>query len=327
MAERYNEDGVKLPAPKNPKPLFGIIKRRPKFDENGNPIYYKKKKLFKYNRVNRSFAGDLFMFLFLLVGGCFMGFPLVFAISNSLKPLHELWLFPPNLIVKNPTFKNYIDLSNIMSNSLVPMSKYLFNTVFITLVGTTFRVFSCSMCAYPLSKRSFKAKGFINQIITLSLMFAAPAAAIANYIIMSGLGWIDTFWAILIPALGNSMGVYLIRNFIDQFPDSVIEAARIDGAGEFTIFFRILMPSMKPAWMTLIVFAVQDFWNQGSNIYIYREELKTLAYALSQIAAAGIARAGVSMAISIVMMIVPVITFVITQSNILETMASSGMKD
>ncbi|MBQ1862645.1 MAG: carbohydrate ABC transporter permease [Clostridia bacterium] len=325
MAEKL-EDEVQV-VYKNPKPLFGIIKRRPKYDENGHLIYYKKKKLFKYNRVNRSFGGDLTMFAFLLIAGAFMAFPLVYAISQSLKPLHELWLFPPNLIVKNPTFKNYIDLFNIMSNSLVPMSKYLFNTIFITLVGTLLRTISASMCAYPVSKRQFRGKNFIFQIVTLSLMFAAPAATIANYIIMANLGWIDTYYAILIPALGNSTAMYLVKQFIDQFPDSVLEAARIDGAGEFRIFWQILMPSIKPAWMTLIVFAVQDFWNMGSSIFIYREELKTLGYALSQIAAAGIARAGVSTAVSIVMMIVPVITFVITQSNILETMSTSGMKD
>ena len=325
MAEKL-DDEVQV-VYKNPKPLFGIIKRRPKYDENGHLIYYKKKKLFRYNRVNRSFSGDLFLFIFLLIGGAFMAFPLVYAISQSLKPLHELYLFPPNLIVKNPTFSNYIDLFNIMSNSLVPMSKYIFNTAFITVVGTIFRVISASMCAYPLSKRQFKGKDFIFSIVTIALMFAAPAATIAQYIIMANLGWIDTYYAILIPALGNSMALYLVRQFIDQFPDTVLEAARIDGAGEFRIFWQILMPSIKPAWITLIIFAVQEFWNMGSSIFIYREELKTLAYALSQIAAAGIARAGVSTAISIVMMIVPVITFLITQSNILETMATSGMKD
>jgi len=313
--------------PKESKFKIPFIKRRPKFDEDGNPIYYKKLRLFKSKRVNRSFSGDLLLFSVLLIGGVFMGFPLLYAVSNSLKPLNEIWLFPPNLIVKHPTMKNYLDLFNIMSNSLVPMSKYLFNTVFITFVGTAFNVISASMCAYPLSKRQFKGKRVLFEVITLSLMFTPVAAGIANYIIMANLGWIDTFWSILVPALGSSFALYLIKQFIDQFPDVIIEAARIDGAGEFKIFWSILMPSIKPAWMTLIVFAVQGFWNQGASIYIYREELKTLAYALSQIAAAGIARAGVAMAISIVMMIVPVVTFLITQSNIIETMTTSGMKD
>jgi len=311
-------------AVKEKKSLFS---KTPKVDADGNPIYKKKKRLFKYKRVNRGFAGDLFMFLFLLIGGCFMGFPLVYSISNSLKPMNEIFLFPPNLIVKNPTFKNYTDLFTIMSNSLVPFSKYLFNTIFITIVGTTFNVISASMAAYPLSKRPFKGREFIFQISSMSLMFTSTASTIANYIIMSSLGWIDTYYAILIPALGSSFALYLIKQYMDQFPDTVLEAARIDGAGEFRIFWNILMPSIKPGWLTLIVFAVQNFWNSGSSIYIYREELKTLSYALGQISGAGIARTGVSMAISIVMMSVPVLVFVFTQSNIVETMATSGMKD
>ena len=214
-----------------------------------------------------------------------------------------------------------------MANSLVPMSKYIFNTVFITFCGTALRVLSASMCAYPLSKREFKGRNFIFTLSTYALMFTPTAATVSNYIIMANLGWIDTFWSILVPALGSAFSLYLIKGFIDGFPDSVLEAARIDGAGEFKIFWSILMPSIKPGWLTLIVFSVQEYWNTGSNIYIYKEELKTLSYALSQVAAAGIARQGVSMAISIVMMLVPVIVFIISQSNILETMATSGMKD
>ncbi len=316
------KDYSSLPEKKKQK----LIKKG-KIDADGNVIYHKKRRMFKSKRVNRSFAGDLFLILFLLIGGVFMAFPMIYAISNSFKPLHEIWLFPPNLIVRNPTMDNYKDLVTILSNSTVPFTKYLFNTIFITIVGTVFNVISASMCAYPLSKSKFKGKHFLNQIIILSLMFAAPAKAVANYLIMAGLGWIDTWLCLLIPALGSSFALYLIRGFVDTFPDIVLEAARIDGAGEFRIFFQVLMPNMKPAWMTLVVFSVRDFWNQGASIYIYREELKTLAYALSQIAAEGIARAGVSMAIQIIMLIVPVGTFLVTQSNIIETMATSGMKD
>lgn len=304
-----------------------IFKRKPKYDKDGNLIYYKKKRLFKSKRINRGLGGDLTLFLLLLIGGAFMAFPMVYAISNSLKPMHEIFLFPPNLIVKNPTFKNYTDLFTIMSNSLVPFSKYLFNTAFITVVGTTFNVVSASLAAYPLSKRNFKGRAFIMKASKLSLMFTTTASTISNYIIMANLGWIDTYYSILIPALGSSFSLYLIKKYMDGFPDTVLEAARIDGAGEFRIFFQILMPSIKPGWLTLIVFAVQRFWHSGSSIYIYREELKTLSYALSQISNAGIARTGVSNAISIVMMLVPVIVFVVSQSNIIETMATSGMKD
>lgn len=313
---------VKLPK----QETVGIFRKRPKYDEDGKQIYYKKKKLIK-SRVSRSVGGDVAMVLFLLIAGVIMAFPMIYAISNSFKPLHELWLFPPNLIVKNPTGANYRDMFTILSNSTVPFTRYLFNTLFITVGATFLRVISSSMAAYPLSKAKFKGRKMINKLITMTLMFAAPASALANYMIMANLGWIDTWLCLLVPALGSSFSLYLIRNFVDQFPDTVLEAARIDGAGEFRIFWNILMPNMKPAWMTLIVFSVRDYWNQGATIYIYREELKTLNYAMGQIAAEGVARAGVSMAINVIMMIVPVLTFLITQSNIIETMATSGMKD
>ena len=313
---------VKLPIEK----VKNLFKKKPKYDKDGNRIYYKKKKILK-SRVNRSIGGDILMVLFLLVSGVIMAFPMIYAISNSLKPLHELWLFPPNLFVRNPTGENYADMFTILSNSTVPFTRYLFNTLFITVGATLLRVISASMAAYPLSKENFKGRAMINRLITMTLMFAAPAAALANYLIMSELNWIDTWLCLLIPALGSSFSLYLIRGFVDGFPDSVLEAARIDGAGEFRIFWSILMPNMKPAWMTLIVFSVKDYWNQGATIYIYQEELKTLNYALGQIAAEGVARAGVSMAINVIMMIVPVLTFLVTQSNIIETMATSGMKD
>ena len=304
----------------------GFFRKRPKYDEDGRLIYYKKKKLIK-TRVNRSAGGDVAMILFLLAVGVIMVFPMVYAISNSFKPLHELWLFPPNLIVKNPTVSNYQDMFTILSNTMIPFSRYLFNTLFITVVATFLRIVSASMAAYPLSKWKFKGKDAINKLITTSLMISAPAAGFATYLIISAFGFVDTWLVYFIPALGSSFSLYLIRGFVDQFPDSVLEAARIDGAGDFRIFWNILMPNMKPAWMTLIVFSVKDYWNMGASIYIYREELKTLNYALSQITSEGLARAGVATATSVLMMIVPILTFLITQSNIIETMATSGMKD
>lgn len=317
-----NTEEVKLPK----QETVGIFRKRPKYDEEGHLIYYKKKKLIK-NRLNRSAGGDVTMILCLLAIGVIMMFPMVYAISNSFKPMHELWLFPPNLIVKNPTLSNYRDMFAILSNTTIPFSRYLFNTLFITVGCTFLRIISASMAAYPLSKWKFKGKKAVNKLITTSLMISAPAATYASYIIYSTLGLVDSWLVYLIPALGSSFSLYLIRGFVDQFPDSVLEAARIDGAGDFRIFWSILMPNMKPAWMTLIVFSVKDYWNTGANIYIYREELKTLNYALGQITAEGMARAGVSNAVEVLMMIVPILTFLITQSNIIETMATSGMKD
>ena len=164
--------------------------------------------------------------------------------------------------------------------------------------------------------------------VQLSLMFNSTVTAITSFIIMSAFGWLDTYWAIIIPAWGSTLGLYLMKQFMDtNVPDTVLESARLDGAGEIRTYWTIAMPMVKPAWLTLIVYSFQGLWGQGASNYIYSEELKSFNYAIGQITAGGIARAGASAAAQVVMMLVPIIVFVITQSNIIETMGSSGMKD
>lgn len=280
-----------------------------------------------HKRVNRSISGNLLIFLALALLGIFTALPLFLALINSIKPLNELWIFPPRFYVSNPTFKNYTDLFTMMSNSTVPFSRYIFNTVTITFVGTAGQVVFASMCAYPLAKHKFPGSKIYFEIIFLSLMFSPAVTAIPNYLTMAKFGWIDTYWAIIIPIFGSTLGVYLMKQFMEQINDSILESAKIDGASEWKMFWNIVMPQVKPAWLTLIVFSVQSLWNIGATNMIYSENLKTLNYALGQIVAAGIARAGVATAIVVVMMIIPLGVFIVTQSNVIETMASSGVKE
>jgi ABC-type glycerol-3-phosphate transport system permease component len=278
-------------------------------------------------RVNRSRGGDLFIFMILGIAGLFTAFPLYLAIINSLKPLNELFLFPPRLYVLNPTFKNFSDLIVMMSSSTVPFMRYIFNTFFVTIAGTLGQVVFASMCAYPLAKHSVPGGKVYFKIIVLSLMFSSSVTAIPNYLIMSRIGWIDTYFAIIIPVFGSTLGLYLMKQFMEQISDSLLEAAKIDGAGEWRIFWQIVMPQVKPAWLTLTIFSVQGLWGIAEVNTIYTESLKTFAYALGQIISAGIARAGVAASIAIVMMSVPIIVFVVTQSNVIETMSNSGIKE
>lgn len=279
-------------------------------------------------RVSRSRVVDLALFMFLLLGALFMLLPMVYAISSSLKPSNELWVFPPRFFVQNPTFKNFTDLFVLMSDSWVPFSRYILNTVFITVVGTFGHIMLASLCAYPLAKYSFPGTKIFFRIVILSLMFTGTVTAIPNFIIMSRLGWVDTYAAIIVPAFGMSLGLFLMKQFMEtSIPDSLLEAAKIDGASEIHIFWSIVMPLVKHAWLTLAIFSIQSLWGIGSSVFIYKEQLKTLVYAFSQIQAAGIARAGVGAAIGVIMMIVPVTVFIITQANIIETMTSSGMKE
>ncbi len=278
--------------------------------------------------LNRSRGGDTGIGIMLFLLGAFMFLPMVYAISQSLKPLDELWKFPPNFIVHNPTVKNYTDLFRLMNTSWVPFSRYLFNTVLISVSGTFGNLILSSMAAYALSKIKFPGRGWMFQMIVLSLMFSATAASIANFITMSLLHWVDTLWAVIVPAWGSTLGLYLMKQFMESsVSDAVLESARLDGSSEFNTFIRIAMPMVKPAWLTLIVYSFQGLWNSGASIYIYSEELKTFNYAISQILSGGIVRAGAGAASTVVMMIVPVVVFVITQSNIIETMSASGMKD
>lgn len=282
----------------------------------------------KQKQVNRSAAGNFGITLFLILLAIVMALPLVYTIGNAFKPLNELWLFPPPLFPHNPTLRNFTDLFVLMQSSWVPMSRYLFNTIFITIVGTVGQVILASMCAYPLAKHKFPGKNFIFSLIVASLMFNASVTGIPNYLTMVRLNWIDTYWAVIIPAIGSSMGLYLMKQFMEtSIPDALLEAAKIDGANEAQIFVRIVLPNVKPAWLTLTIFSVQALWNMGSNIYIYSEELKTFSYAISQIITGGISRAGVGSAVTVIMMIVPIGVFILTQSNVVKTMSTSGMKD
>ena len=278
--------------------------------------------------MNRSLGGDIGINTMLVIFGAFMFLPMLYAIIQSLKPLDELWVFPPRFWVVNPTLKNYTDLFKLMGTSWVPFSRYIFNTAFTSVLGTFGNVLLSSLAAYALAKIKFPGRAFFFNIVVYSLMFNATVTTITNFITMSLLGWVDTYYAVIVPAFASSMGLYLMKQFMEtSVPDSCLESARLDGAGEFRILWTIAMPMVKPAWMTLIIFSFQGLWNAGASLYIHSEELKSFAYAIGQILTGGIKRAGAGAASTVVMMLVPIAVFVISQSNVIETMSTSGMKD
>ena len=278
--------------------------------------------------LNRSAGGDAGISFFLIIIGLFMFIPMLYAVLQSLKPLDELWVFPPKFWVEHPTFDNFLDLFRLMNTSWVPFSRYIFNTVLISVAGTFGNLILASMAAYVLSKIKFPGRNIMFNLIVKSLMFHSTVGAITSFLIMSRLHFVDTYWAVIVPAWGSTLGLYLMKQFMDSsVSDAVLESARLDGASEFRTFFSIAMPMVKPAWLTMIVYSFQGLWNSGSSIYIYSEELKTFNYAIGQILGGGIVRAGAGAASTVVMMLVPITVFVITQSNIIETMSSSGMKD
>jgi len=287
----------------------------------------KPKKLVGGKRLNRSYGGDAFIIAILTVFGLFFAYPLVFAINNAFKPLNEIFRYPPTLFVKRPTMNNFQDMFILMSKSWVTFSRYIFNTVFITVVGTAGLIIVASMGAFVVSKYKFPgSKLFFNGVI-ITLMFSGYVTAIPNYLVMAGLGWVDTYLSVIIPAFAMPMGFFLLKQFMDTIPDTLLEAAKVDGAKEFRIFIYIVLPMVKPAWLTVMIFSVQNLWNARASVFIYSEQLKTLPYALGQIITGGIARAGVGAAVTLFVMIVPLVMFIFAQSNVLQTMANSGIKE
>ncbi len=282
---------------------------------------------FKRRHPNRSVGGDIGIYILLILMACLMAFPLVFAIGSSLKPLDELFRFPPTVFPRHVTFDNFSDLVVTMGQSWVPFSRYLLNTVLITFIGTAGHLIIASMAAFVLAKYDFPGGKVFFAVVTTALMFSGYVTGIPNYVIMSKLGMIDTYWALILPAFAAPIGLFMMKQFMEGLPTALIEAAHIDGAGEFRIFWSIVMPNVKPAWLTVIIFSVQGLWNTSASTVIYSEAKKTLVYALQQIQAGGIARTGQAAAVTVVVMLVPILIFVFSESQILETMASSGIKD
>lgn len=282
----------------------------------------------KAKNLNRSTAGSVPIMILIFGVGIFTVLPLIYTVVTAFKPLDEMFIFPPRFFVRNPTLTNFSDLLVFLQSGKITFERYVFNTIVVAFVGTFGHVVLASLCAYAISKLYVPFKKVIFQTIVLSLMFTSTASGIAVYIIMQKLNLLNTYGAYIFPSIAMPLGFYLMKQFIDQMiSDTLIEAGRIDGASELTIFYRIVLPNVKPAVLTLIVQVFQVFWGTGATNYVYVEELKTMNYAIGQILAGGVSRTGASAAASLVMIIPPILVFVFSQSNVVETMASSGIKE
>ena len=291
-------------------------------------------RLFKFpvknqlHRFTRSKFGSFLFFAILISGGLFSVLPLVYCITTSFKPLDELLIFPPTLFtVKRPTIANYTAIPDLLSGLSVPITRYAFNSIFVSIIGTFLSVIISAMAAFVLSKTEMKFNKLIFTVVQFSLLFNAYTLSVPQYIVYSKIGIINTYLAYIVPAAASSMGVFLMKQYMEgSIPEALLEAARIDGAGPYRIFFQIAIPMVKPCIMTLMLFGFRDAWAIAPGETIFTESLKTLPGAVSQITAAGIARAGSSMAITVILMIPPILVYMISQSNVLESMNSAGIK-
>ena len=287
-----------------------------------------KKPYGEYKRYTRSRFGNVFYFSLLVLAGLFTLLPIIYMVVTSLKPLEELLIFPPRFFVNRPTISNYTELPALLSNLNVPLSRYVFNSLFIAIVVTVLQILSGSMCAFVLSKVKLRGVKIFFAITQFSLLYNAYTLAIPQYIIFVNLNMVNTYWIYILPTIASSMSVFLMKQYIDDgIPDALLEAAKIDGANLFRIYWTIIMPNIKPALMTVCLFGFQGIWSLQRTDVIYDEVLKTLPAVLTQISVGGIARAGSAMAASVLIMVPTILVYLFTQSGVMETMSSAGMKD
>ena len=279
-------------------------------------------------RYTRSTAGNITLVLFLLIGGLFSMLPLIYCVSTSLKPLDELLIFPPRFLVHRPTIGNYTILPDLMASLKVPLSRYVFNSVVISFFTTFVYIYVALMAAYALSKGTFKGRNAMFWVVQFALMFNTYTLSVPQYLIFSKLGLIDTYWIYILPPMASTMGVFLGKQYIEGYvPDALLEAAKIDGANQFKVFWSIVMPTIKPIWLTLLLFTFRDIWQTVPTGKIFSEELKILPQVVTQITAGGTARSGSAMAVTVIMMIPPILVFLISQSSVAESMSSAGIKE
>lgn len=287
-----------------------------------------KKSVPQYRRYTRSKAGNFFYFLILFLAGAFTILPLVYCIVTSFKPLDELLIFPPQFFVKRPTFTNYLALPSLLSKIQVPISRYFFNSLFVAIAGTILHIFAASLAAFTFSKSKVRGKKIMFWIVQIMLLYNAVTLAIPRYFIYTKLDMIDTYWVYILPAIPSATGCFLMKQYMDaSVPDALMEAARIDGANVFKMYIKVIMPILKPAWMTMMLLSFQEMWTIIPQGTIFSEQLKTLPQVMTSISAGGIARSGSAMAGTVLLMIPPIIVFLISQSNVMETMSTSGIKE
>ncbi|MGI8315905.1 carbohydrate ABC transporter permease [Halobacillus mangrovi] len=272
-------------------------------------------------------------FYFILIPiAILMIIPIVYIFSHAFKPIDELFAYPPRFFVQKPTLQNFQDLASNTNATGVPMSRYLFNSIVVTLIVVFLTVLISTMAGYVFSKKNFKFKKTIFEINTIALMFVPAAVVIPRYLLIDEVGLLDTFFAHIFPLLAMPVGLFLVKQFIDQIPDELLEAARIDGANDFHIFFKIIVPLVKPAIATIAILAFQAVWNNAetSTLFVDDENLKTFAFFMSTLASDtggnSVAGQGMAAAASLIMFVPNLIIFIFLQSKVMNTMAHSGIK-
>lgn len=277
----------------------------------------------------RQLVARICLYLVVCLMLAFTALPLIYVVFTAFKPLDELLRFPPTFFVSRPTMTNFSDLITTLSSSDVPFLRYIFNSLLTTVATVLLSVIVCCMGAYGMVKHKVPFANAIFLVIVSALMFSGHVTQISNYMIVNSLGLVDNYLALIIPKVAVAFNFFLIKQFLEQLPDTYLEAARIDSAGEVTIFLKIVMPFLKPAVATLTVFSFVSNWNDYFSplVFITKQQLKTLPLALQSIGEGGnVARAGAMAAATFLMTLPTILVFSVMQKNVIQTMAHSGIK-
>ncbi|MFS0614597.1 carbohydrate ABC transporter permease [Lederbergia ruris] len=281
--------------------------------------------------IRRLDATQWVILFFLTLLAIFMLLPIVYIFNHAFKPLHELFLFPPTFIVQDPTFQNFVELMSMTQDTFIPVSRYIFNSVIVTVAATAAMVITSSLCAYALSKHKFPGANLVFGIIMLSLLFVPTVLQIPRYVVVQNLGIMNTYWGHVLPMVAMPVGVFLMKQFMDQVPNEVMEAAKIDGASEFRMFLQIVVPIVTPAIATIAIISFQGAWGnvETSQLFMQDESMKTLPYYMQSLTANlanTVARQGAAAAGALIMFLPQLIIFLFFQRKVIATMAHSGIK-
>ena len=270
------------------------------------------------------------VFMIFLVA--FTALPLIYIVNAAFKPLDELFLFPPTFFVKHPTGKNFRDLVISLGSSTVPFLRYVFNSVFVSLCVVVGTVIISSTAAFALSKLELPFKAFWFNLIISALMFSNHVTTIPRYLVIESMGLYNSYTALILPQIAVAYNVFLMKQFLDQYPDQIMEAAHIDGAGDFLTFIKIVFPGQKPVVATMVVLTFVSCWNDFFSplVYTSSQTMKTLPLALQTISggagASSVSRAGAVSAASLLMILPVIIIFTLMQGKVMETMTQTGIK-
>ena len=275
--------------------------------------------------------GQIKLYLFVVPLALITGLPIVYIIFHAFKPMEELFAFPPKFITTNPTLDNFRQLFKASRAAGIPLSKYVFNSLLITTSVVFSSMILSSAAAYAMSKLKFKGRDFVFNLNQLAIMFVPVAVMIPRYLVVEFLGLTDTYWSQILPLIPLPVSVFLLKQFVDTVPDSLIEAAYMDGATELHVYFKIIIPMIKPALATAAILVFQQVWSnlEASNYYISDEGLKSLVFYMNTLASANgnsVAGQGVQAAASLLMFLPNLILFCILQNKVMNTMAHSGIK-